>query len=350
MAQSVEIQNFRGFGAVEAPNCRRLNIIVGENGSGKTAFMEAIFLASALSPEIALRFRTYRGYDASVSGQAKDIERAMWGDMFHRHNFNNVINIKLRGTREQERTVTVTYNERNVTRTRAARSRDSGWSPISFVWKGHNDKTLYTSIPGIIDGKISIPPAPPPLIDSAFFAANHTYAPSETVNRFSALSIRSDEDEIIDDFCNQFSSMEGLSIEMNAGEPLLYAKLTGSGEKLPIALISGGMNKLAAILFAIPRYKGGIILIDEIENGLYYKRLPLIWRSILKFATAFDVQLFASTHSAECIRAAAEVAKESPDSFSLIRAVNAGEERGSILRQFAGDDFAGAVEDDVEVR
>lgn len=350
MAQSVEIQNFRGFGIVSAPDCRRINIIVGENGSGKTAFMEAIFLASALSPEIALRFRTYRGYDNTVSGQARDIERAMWGDLFHRHNFNNVITIRLGGTREQERLLTVTYNARNVTRTRATRSRDAGWSPITFIWKEHNDRILHRSVPGIVEGKISIPPSPPPLIDSAFFAANHTYPPGETVNRFSALSIASSQDPVIANFKDQLDALEELSIEMNAGSPLLYAKLNDEQEKLPLALISGGMNKLASILFAIPNYARGILLIDEIENGFYYKRLPLVWRALLRFADEHDVQIFASTHSLECLRAAGMIAKEATDSFSLIRVVNDHKKQITTVRQFTGRDFAGAIEDDIEVR
>jgi AAA15 family ATPase/GTPase len=350
MAKSVEIQNFRGFSAVEASDCKRINIVVGENGSGKTAFMEAVFLASALTPEIALRFRAFRGYENTVSGNPRDIERDMWGDLFHNHNFNNSISIKLKGTREQERTLSIIYNERNVTMTRATRSRDAGWSPVNFVWKGANDRTLHTSIPAIIDGKISIQPGPPPLIDSAFFAANHTYSPGETVNRFSSLSIHSAHDPIIENFKSQFSSMQELSIEMNAGAPLLYAKIKDTKDRLPVALISGGMNKLASILFSLPKFEHGIVLIDEIENGFYYKRMPLIWRSILHFAELYDVQIFASTHSVECLRAAAEVAKEHADAFSIIRVVNDGKLNETTLRQFTGPDFVSAVEDDIEVR
>jgi AAA15 family ATPase/GTPase len=344
MAKSVDIQNFRGFDSVYVPDCKRINIVVGDNGSGKTAFMEAVFLASSLSPEIALRFRAFRGYENTVAGQARDIERAMWGDLFHDHNFAKGIYVRLSGSRAQERILTVTYNERNRTMTRSKKSQDVGWNPVNFVWKGANNSILHTSTPGFADGKLTIPPSPPPLYDSAFFAANHTYPPGDMVNRFSALSIESDETALVENFKDQFELIENLSIEMNAGSPLLYAKLQDKSEKLPLALISGGMNKLASILFTMSRYKEGIILIDEIENGFYYKKMPLIWRSILHFAEFYDVQVFASTHSIECLQAVEEIAEENPTKFSVIQAGN------GRLHQFTGARFIDAMEQNIEIR
>lgn len=181
-----------------------------------------------------------------------------------------------------------------------------------------------------------------------FFASNQTPSAIETANRFSELSRQSKEDKIISPIRKHFGAIIDLSIEMNAGSPLVFAKLDGMSEKVPINAISGGMTKVAAILFTFPVYPEGIFLIDEIENGIYYKLLPTLWRSILQLANEYEVQVFASTHSLECIRAAAEVAKDDPSSFSLIRMVREG--AGSILRQFAGEDFASAVEDDIEVR
>jgi AAA15 family ATPase/GTPase len=49
--------------------------------------------------------------------------------------------------------------------------------------------------------------------------------------------------------------------------------------------------------------KGGL-LIDEIENGIHYSVMPRVWRSLAMLSKKFDVQLFATTHSNECIRAA----------------------------------------------
>ena len=78
MIDSLSIKNFRLFKDVKVDGCRRINILVGENGSGKTALLEALFLAAGVSPELALRTRAWRGVDAErVSGTAA--ERAAAG-------------------------------------------------------------------------------------------------------------------------------------------------------------------------------------------------------------------------------------------------------------------------------
>jgi predicted ATPase len=50
--------------------------------------------------------------------------------------------------------------------------------------------------------------------------------------------------------------------------------------------------------------KHGCVLIDEIENGLHHSVLPKVWEVIADVAEQFDTQVFATTHSFECIRAA----------------------------------------------
>ena len=50
--------------------------------------------------------------------------------------------------------------------------------------------------------------------------------------------------------------------------------------------------------------RGGMLLIDEIENGLHHRVLKDIFSNLLSMAKKFDVQVVATTHSAECIEAA----------------------------------------------
>jgi AAA15 family ATPase/GTPase len=77
-----------------------------------------------------------------------------------------------------------------------------------------------------------------------------------------------------------------------------------------------GIGRLLSIILAIANAKGGTILIDEIENGLHYSVLSNVWKAIADAARRADVQIFATTHSLECIRAAHE-AFESSDKYDF---------------------------------
>ena len=66
--------------------------------------------------------------------------------------------------------------------------------------------------------------------------------------------------------------------------------------------------------------KAKVLLIDEIENGLYYETLPQIWKGIAALAASENIQVFATTHSRECLIAAHETMKTQPSyDFALHR-------------------------------
>ena len=63
-----------------------------------------------------------------------------------------------------------------------------------------------------------------------------------------------------------------------------------------------GVGRLLSILITIANYENGIVLIDEIENGFHSTTLILLWNSIKDVALAYNVQVFATTHSLECVK------------------------------------------------
>jgi predicted ATP-dependent endonuclease of OLD family len=47
---------------------------------------------------------------------------------------------------------------------------------------------------------------------------------------------------------------------------------------------------------------GGILLIDEFENGLHWEVQEQLWKALFEASNLFGVQVFATTHSTDCIR------------------------------------------------
>src|SRR5882672_9233137 len=83
MIRSIDVRNFRCFKHLIINSCHRFNVIVGDNGAGKTALVEAIFLALGSHPSLGLRYRQMRGLDSQFGGTINAIEDAMWRDLFY---------------------------------------------------------------------------------------------------------------------------------------------------------------------------------------------------------------------------------------------------------------------------
>jgi AAA15 family ATPase/GTPase len=80
---------------------------------------------------------------------------------------------------------------------------------------------------------------------------------------------------------------------------------------VPIPFMGDGIRRVLSIVLAIANAPGGVVLIDEVENGLHYSVMKDVWKAIALAARQFDVQVFATTHSWECILAAHHAFQES---------------------------------------
>lgn len=94
------------------------------------------------------------------------------------------------------------------------------------------------------------------------------------------------------------------------GPALIYGDV-GTGRIIPIALMGSGFSRLLELTLAFEEVNNGSILIDEIENGLHYSVLNGVWSAINHLSQKFNVQVFATTHSYECIVAANNAFTES---------------------------------------
>jgi AAA15 family ATPase/GTPase len=85
----------------------------------------------------------------------------------------------------------------------------------------------------------------------------------------------------------------------------------GLDRLVPLPLLGEGMARLASLVLAVGNAPNGIVLVDEVENGLHHSILPKVWRAVGEVARQFNTQVFATTHSLECIVAAHKAFTES---------------------------------------
>lgn len=88
---------------------------------------------------------------------------------------------------------------------------------------------------------------------------------------------------------------------------------------VPLRTFGDGIHRLFGIILSLCNARNGVLLVDEIENGLHYSVQTEIWRTIFRLANDLNVQVFATSHSWDCVRAFQEAASESPQDGVLVR-------------------------------
>ena len=109
------------------------------------------------------------------------------------------------------------------------------------------------------------------------------------------------------------------------------------------------MQRLLALSIYLASVKGGILLVDEIDTGLHYSVLADMWKLVIATAIKNDIQVFATTHSLDCLRGLNEACERNPEFASEVSTQTIDRNLDSSI---AGDanDLRAALDLGIEVR
>ena len=139
----------------------------------------------------------------------------------------------------------------------------------------------------------------------------------EIVRFWNAIALTDDEDRAIQALRLVFGSdLERVAV-MREDEPIdkrhverVLAKLRGQARPVPFQSLGDGALHLAGTAMALANSRNGFLLIDEAENGIHHTVQRDFWRMVLKTADENNVQVFATTHSYDCVRGFAQAVTE----------------------------------------
>ena len=117
---------------------------------------------------------------------------------------------------------------------------------------------------------------------------------------------------------------------------------------VPLRSFGDGLNRLFGIVLSLVNAKGGLLLIDEFENGMHHTVQLDAWRAVFELSGRLGIQVFATSHSWDSIEAFQKAASETPEEGVLVRLSRKGEDILSTI--FAEDELAVATRDRIEVR
>jgi predicted ATPase len=133
------------------------------------------------------------------------------------------------------------------------------------------------------------------------------------------------------------------------GQRIPLVKTRRHRDPLPLKSLGDGMVRLLHIIVALVGAPNGILLVDEFENGLHWSVQPGIWRTVFRLADKLGIQVFATTHSRDCIVGFQAAWKEQEQLGSFFRLNNEDDDRVTATR-YSCETLSDALETEVEMR
>jgi hypothetical protein len=349
MISSLHINGYRGFQRLDLSDLGRVNLLVGKNNSGKTSVLEALHLLTARGDPSALwqvLWRRGERFQLEQDQRRPQVDVDV-SHLFNGHELHVGSKFKLATKNDTpEKSLTFEVAELSpkeqtelfgadpdapgpVTSQRFVLQISGRPTPIvqriALSRQGGVSSDAMSSPPGLRHR--SIEPAPTQYI------ATESLTGMELISLWNKIQLSPHEelvlaalrflDSDIERVAAQVSTQPYYSPPPRAG---FIVKRKGNDYPIPLGSMGDGMWRMLTMAVAITQSKGGVLLIDEIDTGLHYTAMAEMWKLIFSAAKEFDVQVFATTHSYDCVHSLA----------TLCLAANDGEDRITVQRIEAG--------------
>lgn len=335
MLTKVDIANYRGFPAYSMEGLARVNLLVGKNNSGKTALLEAIqFLTSRGDPAVLAEVAYRRG--ELVLGRPEGSVSVDIAHFFHGHSLTVDATVSLAGDNGYSPVVIKTFAAKNGRsdpgELRSVRSDSLGFflkisSPVGVE---KEDRKFRISRDGGVD--FDLP--------SRFRRVGQGRRLSGPQNRFvgpdslntiemaemwDEITITGQEVDVAGAMRVLDSNLESLHFLTGMlasgyfpARGGIVAGLKGQDTRVPLGSMGDGMRRLMALATSLAFTKEGCLFVDEIDTGLHYSVMPDMWKLVIQKAAESNTQVFATTHSWDCIEGLSLLCERVPNLMTQV--------------------------------
>jgi hypothetical protein len=357
MYTKLRLHNFRGFSNYSLADLTRINLFVGKNNAGKTSILEAIEILS-YSGRLSglLKSPRRRGEVSSESSESGFRAEYDIRFLFYQHKIQEGSSFEIQGNDHSASSVVTCLIRRPESEQEENSDQDEPSMTYELVVKGpENEKgsVIKISTEGILAK--DFPRGRPPYAQLAPSAAVFLGTQGADFNllqkMWDDIVLTSEEERVIAALQIIEPKVERLAFTGGSAiwSPMAWIKLKNDEERVPLGSLGDGIRRLLSLAIYAARAQGGILLIDEIDTGLHYSTLEKMWRFIIEMAARLDIQVFATTHSGDCLKALAWLNEENPSYDDIVSVYRVDRSFDQATRYSAGE-IEVAERQQIEVR
>ncbi|MCE2654106.1 MAG: AAA family ATPase [Planctomycetaceae bacterium] len=337
MLTRVDIANYRGFKSYRMEGLAQVNLVVGKNNSGKTALLEGLhFLTSGGDIQALAESARRRGEVVRTRSDGRDFFEIAHFFYDHRFDLNTEFSFTGSNGTPPVAAKVVAEEKRRGGRGKQSRPRRTPSGLALQILIGKGDQAREDRYQLSSDGAVLLSEELPHFVMmSPGGALTFTrrgegkavrYISTDSIDTASLAAMR---DEVL--LSGQESDIDAalrilepdlLSVQMLSGV-MPYAlvgsragavvAIKGKQGRFPIGSMGDGMRRLLALATSLAVSKGGSLFVDEIDTGLHYSVMADMWKLVVKAATGTGVQVFATTHSWDCIEGLSLLCQREPE-------------------------------------
>lgn len=323
MIKSLLIERFRCFEHTHVDGLGVVNLFSGKNNSGKTALLEALFLASNPSNNNIIILRRMRQENLDF---VKELPSRAWDNFFFKQENKKEIFLKAQlldgGIRDIKASVDESVEdvlnyvkddeERDIVELFNSLSNKEAIKSTLHIDAYFNAKKIMSSVFTASEkGIVARGPSEGPFKRAFLIPANLRSSNKFLATEFDKAKFEGNAHVLLEAFQIIDPLVESIDT-YKIGDTTIYLKRKNE-KPMPIAMFGDAINKVADFVLSIVNNQGCTILIDEIENGIHYTNQESLWGMMFKLARRFDVQMFTTTHSKEMTDAFVRAAKNLDD-------------------------------------
>lgn len=316
MLEKLHISGFRSFPELMIDQLTRVNLFVGKNNVGKTSILDAAeLLAVGTAPAVfrsPIRRRERVFVDREEGSETARHELDL-SHLFHGHKLKLGDSFRLSADSKWVQCDVVEQENGELPQLLQLNPSE----PIVVLRFRSNveERSLPISpLGGVSDSfrRRAIPPSPReerPLVN---FLGTEVTSPFRLSQLWDSIVLTPQEEGVVGALRIVEPAIERIAFAGSGPLREILLKLAGTDQRLPLGTAGDGLKRLLVLALHLFSARGGFLLVDEIDTGLHYTAMADMWRLVIETAKRLDVQVFATTHSLDCVRALAWIQEERP--------------------------------------